>query len=70
MFSHTYVKNLLFISVFAIVLLIVFYYQTQPLKSSFVQVVETHQKRYVFFDLGVNNGDSLMRFFEMKQDGS
>jgi hypothetical protein len=29
-----------------------------------------YKKRHVFFDLGVNNGDSLLRFFNMRNRGN
>lgn len=29
-----------------------------------------HQARFVFFDLGANNGDSVLLFFEMAKKGA
>jgi len=32
-------------------------------------LVSTNERKFVFFDLGVNNGDSLLNFFEMTSQG-
>ena len=44
-------------------------YSYQPLKPSLPLLVNTNQQKYVFFDLGVNNGDSLLNFLGLKSNG-
>lgn len=39
-------------------------------KSSLSDLFEPRKPKFVFFDLGVNNGDSLLTFLQLKQTGN
>lgn len=69
MLYRAYDRNRLFVSMFAIVFLVIFFFCNNTSKQSFEKVSSVPKRRYVFFDLGVNNGDSLLSFFEMKSKG-
>lgn len=65
--TQTSIRKKLFIFGFVIVVSLIMFCQKQ---LSHVPTSKALQKkRYVFFDLGVNNGDSLTQFFEIKTNG-
>lgn len=70
------VKRFLFIIIFIFLILIIVLFVTYNSKNfdsitsnSLVSKFYTNQREYVFFDLGANDGDSLLEFFDIKSQG-
>lgn len=65
---RAYLRNRIIVSIFAIAFLVIFFLNKSS-KPSLEEISSVPKRRYVFFDLGVNNGDSLLSFFDMKSKG-